>query len=229
MNHLRTITAALLLSAPIAYGNDWPEVERPPKAHVQSVAETMKYNGIPMRIRQFSSELSVGAIVAFYRDRWSDNGKSRVVLNTLGDWQIVGRQVGDYYETVQVKARGQGGSEGFIGISKLFSLPQPPQVDMQFPRMPGSHVISDIDSNDAGKAAKTIIFKNDSSVASNTSYYQATMPAQEWKHHRGFGGPQSNGSHVLYFERKKESASLVINPDPKGGTVVVVNIVASGT
>lgn len=225
---LRLQALAILFSPSISFARDWPVIEPPPAARVQSVADDMKYNGVPMRIRQFSSERDVDSVLSFYRQRWGGEAKQKPVENSLGEWRIVGRQDGDYYLTVQVKRREQGGSEGFMGVSRLPSLTERPRVDLLFPRMPGSEVISDIDSNDSGKVAKTLILRNDHSVTSNASYYQSMMPGQDWKQNQSFGGPQANNTHVLYFERRKESANIAIRPTPNGGTMVVINIVSSG-
>lgn len=207
---------------------DWPQIEAPPRAHVQTVADDMKYSGVPMRIRKFTSETSVEGVMEFYRQRWSAGEKLKPVLNTVGEWKVIGRQSGDYYQTVQARPQGNGGSEGFIGVTTLPSHTVKPSVDTSFPRLPGTQVISDTDSSDDGRVAKTLILKNDLSVTSNVSYYQSTLPAQDWRQNTNFGNAQFNSSsHVLYFERRKESANIVINTDPRGGTMVVINIVTS--
>lgn len=219
---------ACLMPAGIVRAGGWPEMEAPPRARVQAVAEDMKYNGVPMRIRKFTSDASAESVLAFYRQRWNEGAKLKPVLNTLGEWQIIGRQSGDYYQTVQVKPRESGGSEGLLGATKLPSLTERPNVDTNFPRMPGTQVISDVDSSDDGRVAKTLILKNDHSVTSNVSFYQSTMPTQDWRQNLGFGRNQNNhSSQALYFERRKESANVTINHDPKGGTMVVINIVTS--
>jgi hypothetical protein len=208
--------------------SDWPQIEAPPRAHVQTVADDMKYSGVPMRIRKFTSETSVEGVMEFYRQRWSAGEKLKPVLNTVGEWKVIGRQSGEYYQTVQARPQGGGGSEGFIGVTTLPSKSARSSVDTLFPRLPGSQVISDIDSSDDGRVAKMLILKNELSVASNVSYYQSTLSAQDWRQNSNFGSEQRySSSHVLYFERRKESASIVINPDPRGGTMVVINIVAN--
>lgn len=227
----KTCLLLLICAMPVRFAlaaSDWPEIELPPQARGQSVADDMKYNGVPMRIRQFSSEAGVEGVLAFYRQRWSNDGKLKPVQNSLGEWKIIGRQSGDYYQTVQVKPRA-GGSEGFAGVTKLPSMTAPPSVDTQFPRMPETQVISDIDSNDHGKAAKTLILKNEHSVASNASYYQSILSTQDWKQNRAFGAAQNtSANHVLYFERRKEAANITISSIPQGGSIVVINIATSG-
>ena len=222
---LLPLLLSLVLTGPVQAAGGWPEVEIPPRTHVQTVADDMKYSGVPMRIRKFTSETSVENVLEFYRQHWTD-GKVKPVLNTVGGWQVIGKQSGDYYLTVQVKSLGNGGSEGLIGITTLPSQTTRPSVDTAFPRPPGTEVISDIDSSDDGRVAKTLILKNDISLSSNVSYYQATLPAQDWRQNSGFGAsPHNNGSQALYFERRKESVNIVFSPDPRGGTMVVINIV----
>jgi len=219
---------ALIYSWPFTVLADWPAIEPPPGARVQSVAEEMKYNGVPMRIRQFTSEGTVDNVLWFYRQKWTEGGKRKIATNTVGGWQVLGKQDGDYYITVQVRPREPRGTEGYLGVSKLPSLTESPRVDMLFPRMPGSEVISDVDSFDNGKAAKTLILKNDHSITSNQSYYESMMPGQDWKQQKSLRADQDINRRVLYFERRKEAASIVINPAPRGGTMVVINIVNTG-
>jgi hypothetical protein len=230
MQLARTVLAmSLMVTAIFSRAGEWPAVEVPPQSRASWVADDMKYNNVPMRIKQFRSELGVAEVLAFYRQQWSEDGKKQYVENTLREWKIIGKQIDGHYVTVQVKAGAGGGSEGFIGASKLPSMTGRPQVDETFPRLAGTDVMSDIESNDAGKAARTLIFKNDHSVQSNASFYAATLPTQEWRQNTSHAGPQNNGNaHVLYFERRKESTHIVINRNPKGGSMIVVNIVATG-
>jgi len=224
----RLCVAVVSLWMSSAVAAEWPVVEPPPGAQVQTVADDMKYNGVPMRIRQFSTDGSVDNVLWYYRQKWTDGGKQKIADNSVAGWRVLGRQAGDYYVTVQVRQRQQGGAEGYIGVSPLPSLKESPRVDMLFPRMPGSEVISDVDSNDSGKIAKTLILRNDHSVQSNQSYYESMMPGQEWRQQKSLRADQDMSRRVLYFERRKQSASIVINPAPNGGSMVVVNIVSTG-
>lgn len=206
----------------------WPVIEPPPGASVEWVGDDMKLNGVPMQIRRFTSGMSVTEVMAFYRDRWKE--RLSPVENTVGEWRIIGRQSGDFYLTVQAKKSDSSGSEGFLGVSRLPAVATGggPVFDTRFPKMEGTEVVSDVDSNDKGKLGKTLILKNDYSVQSNASYYQSVLPTQGWKRNEGYGGIRGD-KYLLYFQRREEAASIVIAPHPDRGTAIVVNMVSNGS
>lgn len=207
---------------------DWPTIEPPPGARVETVAEDMHLNGVPMRIKRFTSDMSPRAVADFYQGRWTAVSKFKPVENDVQGWHVIGVQSGDYYLTVQTRSAAPRGSEGYLAVTTLPSLRERPVVDQKFPRLAGSQVLSDMDADDAGKISKTLVLKNNSSVVSNVSYYQSIMPSQDWKQNMSYGGPQHNGdAYAMYFERRKEAANIVVRKDPKGGTVVVINIVST--
>lgn len=213
---------AFAVSTPVSA--EWPQLDAPPGAYVEWVADDMKLNGVSMRIRRFTSKAPVAEIIAFYRHRWKD--RLPPVENVVGEWTIIGKQQGDYYLTVQVKNAGRGGSEGLLGISELpvAVAGERVAVDIDFPKMAGTEVLSNVDSNDFGKHGKTLIFKNDHSVQSNASFYKSMLAVQGWKRNESYGGIRGD-RHLLYFQRRDQSASIVIAPDQGEGTAIVVNIV----
>lgn len=223
-----SIVLAMLAFAVSALASDeWPRLDAPPGAYVEHVADDMKLNGVPMRIRRFTSQTPVADVIAFYRDRWRD--RLPPVENVVGQWTVIGKQQGDYYLTVQVKNAERGGSEGLLGISELPVAAKGGLVsfDTRFPKMAGTEVLSDVDSNDLGKRGKTLIFKNNYSVQSNASFYKSTLATQGWKRNESYGGTRGE-KHLLYFKRRHQSASIVIAPDPDHGTAVVVNLITEG-
>lgn len=216
--------AALALVAPVAApAATWPVIEAPPGAHVEWVAENMHVNGLPMRVRRFTTAMSVEQVMAFYLQRW--RGTPPPVENRVGDWRVIGRQAGDFYLTVQTRTAAGGETEGFLGVSKLPAAPDTPKLDTRFPRLDGTEVLSDVSSRDDGRLGKTLVLHNTYSVQSNASFYEGALPNQGWKRNAAFGGAERD-RRVLYFQRRDESAALVIAPHPEGGTAIVVNIVS---
>ena len=228
--HVRRLRYAAALYVCVLSGSawaGWPVIEPPPGASVEWVGDDMKLNGVPMQIRRFTSGMSVPEVMAFYRDRWKE--RISPVENTVGEWSIIGRQSGDFYLTVQAK-KSDRGSEGLLGVSRLPALAtgSGPVFDIRFPKMEGTDVVSDVDSNDKGKLGKTLILKNNFSVQSNASYYQSVLPTQGWKRNESYGGIRGD-KYLLYFQRREEAASIVIAPHPDRGTAIVVNVVSNGS
>lgn len=222
VSFLALMLLALLYQAPAAMAA-WPKVAPPPDANMKSVGQDMRLNGVDMRVTAFTSDMSADAVLAFYRQRWQHK-----VENTLGEWQIIGRQEGGYYITVQVKPGEKHATEGLIGISELPALRTAPKVDASFPRMQGTQMISDMNSNDSGKKGKTLVMHNGYSVHSNASFYQTALPREGWRQNTAYGGLQTGGdAHAMFFVRGTKSCNIVINRHPEGGSAVVVNIVTN--
>lgn len=208
-----------------AHASSWPNIDSPPDAQVVWVGKDIVQNGVPMRIKAFHSALGVEEILNFYRTRWDDGGMQQPVENELGHWKVIGKQSDDYYLTVQVKPGITYSSQGFLTVSMLPSLDAPPSLDQRFPRPGGTEVISETDSTDDGRTAKTLIMQNSHSVQSNVSFYGTNLPAQGWRKHQDFNGP-SDG-HVLYFERRGKACHIAINRNPQGETVILVNLTST--
>lgn len=209
--------------------SEWPTIEAPPGASVQWVGDDIVLNGVPMQIKAFSSGAVPEQVLAFYRGLWG-GGPRPPVENRVGEWSVIGRQVSDFYMTVQVKSGAETGSEGFMGVSRLPQLRETPERDSDFPRLGGTQVISDMKSRDIGKKAHTLIMQNGYSVQSNVQFYESAMPARGWKQTQSkevdSGTAGRDGGFVLFFNRRKEACHIVVNRSSAGDTLVVVNMVS---
>lgn len=205
----------------------WPEIPHPPQSKVAWVAENMVQNGVPMKIKTFSSELDKKSIVDFYKSYWS-KGKVKPEINELGEWSIIGMIEGDYMMTVQAKkSTGSGESEGFLAISTLPKSIEKGSitVDNSFPRLPGTKVMSDTRSIDTGRAGKTLVLENNHSVRSNASFYMSRLESKGWNI-----DPMSREAHkgsvhntYLYFKKNNQSCTITITKLKKiiGSSIVI--------
>lgn len=216
-----------VVCAPFARAESWPQVEAPPNANVQWVGDNIVQNGVPMQIKAFSTENGVADVIGFYRSRWASDAAPPAV-NSLGDWQIIGRQQGDFYITVQART-GNDATEGFIGISRLPGATKPgPRSD--FPRLGGTDLVSSTDSVDGTKSASTIVMENNFSIESNVSFYESNLPSDGWtllQSKRAEPSRSGTDGHSLYFNRRKQSCHIVISPANNGATLLVVNVVSN--
>lgn len=225
MKYVLGLSIALTAAAAAAAG-DWPVIERPPHAEVEWVARDMRLNGVPMRIQRFSAKAGVQEVLGYYRARWGSAQERRTVENTVGPWSVIGRRVGDYYLTVQVKPVDHLRSEGFLAVSRLpvFEPQRPPGEG--FPRLGDSAVVSDLESNDDGKAGRTLVIRNYFSVQANTEFYRSQLAAQGWREDPGYGRvaahPHIDGQ-ALYFRRGNEALHIVVNAN-RGVTTVLANL-----
>jgi len=202
---------------------EWPHMIEPPSSSVVWVGDNVIQNGVAMRMKKFESELSVEDIINFYRAQWQGLAEYAPVENEMKDWSIIGIRLGDYYLTVQAKTGDELESEGFIGVSKLPVMTST-DLNVDFPILDGSEIISNTDSIDIGSSANTIILKNTYSVQSNVSFYQAEMSRDGWALMREAEQPGDwSGTKFMYFQKSKKSCLLTISNNDFGDTVVVVN------
>src|SRR5262245_16217925 len=92
-----------------------PDVDAPPRGSAQWVARSMRMNGVPMTIKQFTTVLSVDEVFNFY-ESWQ-RGRSLATLQrqVLDGWQLLSVNTGDYHISIRVRASRQG-SEGTITV-----------------------------------------------------------------------------------------------------------------
>ncbi len=187
----------------------------------------MVHNGVPLKVKVFNSENSVNGVLDFYRGQWRDHDKTPVE-NTVGEWRIIGRQLGDHYLTVQAR-RHDNGSEGFLAVSTLPAALDGeflPNTDTPFPRLPGSDVLTNTVSYDLGKRSTTLVFENQASSFANASYYRSNLPVDGWLLRQNDDAQLvSNKGYTMYFEKQGQACHVVITNGTNGGTLVTVNLV----
>jgi hypothetical protein len=230
MTAARSPCAFALLAALAAgpAGAAWPELEAPPQAQVEWVGEDMRLNGVAMKVQRFEVDAGVRAVIAFYRERWGSRAERRSIENELGRWTVIGKEQNGYYLTVQVRPLGPGRSEGLLAVSELPKLRATPNPGADFPKLGGTQMISELESNDQGKRARTLMMRNDFSVQSNVDFYQGALAADGWEQAAGFGGATPDGAGQSWaWRRAGEELQLAVSRDRQGATIVV-NIVHIG-
>ena len=219
----------VLLCPATALATDWPSIEAPPKATVQWVGQNMKLNGVPLRIQQFSSNVSMNEVISYYRAIWGSRADKKSVENALGKGQVIGKQQGDYYLSVQVTPAGLTKCTGYLTVSMLPGSQRIVMNSDQFPLMSGSNIHSELESNDPGQKAKTLTLLNTYSVASNADFYKERLTAQGWQLDPHYGGSQQDGKAYAMFFRRGNTEATVIISKATAGTFTVANIVTHTT
>lgn len=211
--HLTLLLFALLPG--IAGASGWPQPALPDGTTTAEVARRIVFNGLDMRSQTFQSRQSQAEVVAYYRKLW--NGK--VVVNPMGNDQVVGHLEGDYYITVQVSSYG-GGSKGNIGIVDVTSAPKHFERGHGLPRPMGSRVFNDIAYPDDPTPARTVAMRNALSPAQNASFFRERLLADGWK--SAEAGPCADSGCVQRYERGDSKLTLVLNR-MDGQSQVVIN------
>ncbi len=205
---------ALLPGAACAFG--WPQPPLPSGTASAEVARRIVFNGLDMRAQTFQSQQSQADVVAYYRKLWD----GKVVVNAMGNAEVVGHQQGDYYITVQVSRFGSG-SKGDIGIIDVASAPKHFERGAGLPQPMGSRVFNDIAYPDDPTPARTVAMRNALSPAQNASYFRERLMADGWK--SADASQCASGSCVMRYERGDSKMTLVMS-QLDGQSQVVINV-----
>lgn len=213
----RLLLPALAMLPAVALADSWPQPPLPDGTKTADVAQHMVFNGLDMHAQVFRSNQTPAQVVAFYRNTW--NG--RVVVNPLGDAQVIGHRDGDYYVTIQVSPAG-GGSKGNIGVVDVADAPHDFQPGKGLPRPMGSTVFNDIAYPDDRVPARTVAMTNALSPRQNAAWFRERLAGEGWKNVDDNRCAQD--ACVLGYERGDSHLALVATRTRDGHSQVVLNV-----
>jgi hypothetical protein len=222
----RRYLLCILASSSLCHAYDIHDVADPPTASVIYVGDVVQ-NGLPMQMKQFSTDLSVTELLAFYKQRWSDVSKQQdnvpdYLEKQAGEWYVLSKMESSKSVVVQAKRSSQGITEGFISVTDMSRVRQPNQWSSEFPRMHDTQLVSNTESFDKGRLAYTLVLYNEHSVSENRDYYRNSMDSDGWQYTRG--GKQSNTA-MLYFKKDKWHCDIAVTEADDGKTIIFANLV----
>jgi hypothetical protein len=226
------IAMCAALGARAAGSEPWPEVPLPPKSQVEWVGDSLRVNGVPMRVMRFASRAGRAEIVEYYRACWSGAYPTRPSVRPLGQATVVGQAHGPYYMTVKVKDAANQASEGTITVSRVLGS----KVDRSagdLPLLPGAKVVSVVEANDPGRHSREVVVANPASRQSVVQYYQASLQSAGWSQIQANDTPPSapgRAGSFLAFQRGRDEVQLSIVDGGRGqGSLMVANRVTKDT
>jgi hypothetical protein len=229
------IAPCLALAASVsvaAVSEPWPEIPTPPKASVEWVADSLRVNGVPMRIMHFVSSEDRSAIVEYYRAYWTGGYPVKPSVRVTQRETVIGQAHGPYFMTVEVKDGDHGGSAGLISISQALGS-RIQRSAGELPLMPGAKVLQVVESNDPGKRSREVFIRNPVSVSSVVSYYQGALADAGWRTVQYTDVPRqgaSAGGTFLVLRRERSELQLSVIPRPDGhGSMLLANLVTKDT
>ncbi len=221
----RTACAALFAVCPVPLAAQdkamppCPEFPVPHVGQLQWVAENIRMNGVPMQIKELTTEQTPQQVIAFYKRRWGD------VPPYFHEYEVAGMPViatlrGGCFYTVQVQADGRG-AKALLGVTTKPGPGETKAAGAGFPNMNGSKILNDIDHFDTGKTGRTILLTNSYSPDANLNFYRRTMADDGWTAVIDRPVEGSKGiSHVLVMKRGYHEANLTITPGRAGTNVL---------
>ncbi|MES2771213.1 MAG: hypothetical protein V4623_04430 [Pseudomonadota bacterium] len=199
----------------------------PSNARINLVAQSMLMNGVPMSIKELRSKQSPKEIQLFFRAQWSARGQKMLeseIKQGQTSWQTLASQEGDCFFTVQTQADAQGGTYALLGVSHT---PQDTAATPgnAFPMMSNSRVFNDLAHQDGKKTARTLLFDNPFSPASNAIFYRNTLSLQGWQNRVDRQVAHASGtSQIQVWQRGVEELSISID-QRDGKTRMVAQLV----
>ncbi len=227
--HYLLLLCYFLPSSSLAGPPDFPP---PPESRVEWVGKNLNVNGIKSAVRAFHSRKSIEKVVQFYRKEWKrpveDDMPGYMETIDAAPWYIISRIEDGYLMTVQVqvKQNDKSGSWGYLSTSPLpGKVDKPPQLGKNVPKMPGSHVMTEVKSKDPGKNANTMIISNNHSLNSNVAFYRNHYQGKGWtaETDRDLG---SGKVHSLVYKNKRNRVTMMFMKD-KNATRIVINSVSN--
>ncbi|MEO1767797.1 hypothetical protein [Thiobacter aerophilum] len=184
------------------------------------IAQSLRINGVPTRVRVFATDKPLAAVLAFYRTRFG----ARRVETTLKGWTVVSQRQGDLLYTARLR-KALRGTEGTVSVSDLKAglahLGRP--LGLGLPA--GSKLAVDVEMTDPGKRARVVTITNDHSVETNAAFFRAELQSRGYRVERDLpvqrAGTQGRS---LWFAAANREAILVVSA-LASGTSVVLNLI----
>jgi hypothetical protein len=208
--------AAALLWTALVHADSWPQPPPPPGAASNEIAKRMIFNGIDMRAQVFQSDRRAADVIAYYQQLW----KPDVVVNKLGNAQVIAHKDGDYFITVQVSDYGSG-SKGEIGVTDVTTVRKDFVPGKGVPLPMGSKVFNDIAYPDDPTPARTVAMRDGLSPQQNATFFRDRLTADGWK--PSDANTCATDSCVLRYERGDSKMTLVMSP-VNGQSQVMINL-----
>lgn len=173
----------LLIGAPWAHAEQWPEFPVPEDARVSVVGDQMKVNGVPMQMFELTSREKPEAVLEFYRKAWRKptiDGAPGFSEIEMGGWQLISRVEEPYLFAVQAGEYTMGSTVALLSLSTLPVAKLDHELGKGFPSLGGTEFGLDVFSEDPGKSGRTLQFRNKFSVTQNYRFYLRQFKGKGW-------------------------------------------------
>ncbi|HSI43653.1 MAG TPA: hypothetical protein VK949_04875 [Methylotenera sp.] len=222
------LAGAMCLLPGFAYSATCKIAKTPDGAKVQLIAPDMRINGMENDIRAFNTTSPVETVLAYYRNLWASLATAKrpgYLEQNMNEWRLISTVEGDCFTTVQVRSEGNGSYALVSVIKKPDGTAKVQKLGANFPLLPGSKVLSDLDYADGVRNARTVVISNKSDMAANVQFYRDEFKSRGWTQIMQRQPESKNGvSYVMVMKKGFEEASIVLSR-VDGQVQVIANIV----
>lgn len=191
---------------PLDVGADWPEIPFPEGTKIESIGEQVRLNGVPMRMHRLHLKVNAEKSIRFYRDHLGP----RLAEQALpGGERILSQGRGDYFLTLRIRPISERASMALISVSDVRAAKEAANRPLGFNLPADTRVLSDLESTDAGKRSRQLVFRNRLDLETNRQSLARELLA------RGFQpvntpSRKKPDSQVIYFQGDRREAQLTL-------------------
>ncbi|HEX8603766.1 MAG TPA: hypothetical protein VF774_14065 [Pseudoduganella sp.] len=219
----------------------WPEVPLPPDAQPYPIGEQLGVNGMPMRLRGFTTDSSLERTAAWFRDHFP----RPMVENKVKDRLVIGRGIGtSYYITVQLAPAGTGtrgtvSVTDFRGAAAQMAASRAANEKILAAMPSGTKLLNAMTSTDAGRNSAFFVLANTYSEEANAERVKRMLGAEGLELENDArsaaagtaalaGLPRGAASgRTLSFRGKGREAIAVISRMPDNRVSIVLNTITA--
>lgn len=215
------IICALLGCVATCCWADWPSLPYPSHSRVEAIGEQVRLNGVPMRMHRVLSAQSTEAMLAFYKKVLGTKHAQAEFYGT----HILSQERGDYFITIRVSKLSPSLTETLLSISDGRTSQRVAGMPLGYALPADSELLSDMESVDAGKNSRQIIFNNEHSIQANADFMTKVMQGKGYILEPKLSVSNAS-SRSLMFGGKNREARLVVSQDEEGSSVVLTTILS---
>ena len=180
-----------------------------------------------MQIRQFYTSDHMEKVKQFYYRKWARGEDQRepgyVETDAMSPWHIITRVENGYLMTVQIQPADNGGSWGYLAMSRVNRNKPAWDGSPDIPRMSDSRVLHHMESSDPGQQGQSLLLSNPHSLSSNINFYRQYYESRGWRVDLNQDIPVAK-MHVLAFTNGRYKINIVLTGDGSETHVVVNRI-----
>ena len=195
-------------SAALFIGVD--EFDVPAGMRLEVVGDALKINGLSTQIFGFRSDMDADGIAAHFAREWP----GRVKRDRVGAWDVLSHRQRGYLVTVQTTEDRSGRTHGYLAASRMFdALERGVKLrKLDLPLLTRTQVLQDIEADDLGRRARSLLLLSEQSASQNLEFYRAHFRSQGFE-------PVSVGA----LRRNGNAGSMLLN---RGGEQLNVAVSA---
>jgi hypothetical protein len=218
---LAAMLAAECLAGPVAQQTrNLPDIPAPLGGEARWIARSMRLNGVPMTIKQFTTRANADDVLHHYEStlRKSSNMKTR--RSVEGSVHVLAVMTDDYYATIRAKNTVHGAAGTITVTPPLANLV--PRKHTRFPRPSTAQLVSLQEYDDDGLQAEHISLVSKRGVAIEAREFETALLRDGWELLRSEPSAKHRGSYVIEAQKAASLAFINLRRAERDATTIIV-------